>query len=601
MVKCSPEGNSLNKLYKPLIIILLLALSLQAASLPKERNLLLETNLTQEEQEYLQKKSKIKMCVIPNALPFEEIDANGKHNGISVEIMSLVSDYIDTPIELLPTTTWTQSLQFIKSRKCDILSLAMKTPERTSYLNFTKAYIHDTFVVVTDLDQMFIKDSSELSNKKIGIVSSYVVSSLLKVKNPSIDFVDVKSAKEGLDKVRKGEIFGYIDSISTVGYLIQKHSLVDLKIAGELEFDLHLAVATRNDEPLLNDIMQKALNSISADRIQSIVGKWISIVMSLETDYTILWQTSTIFLCILFAVLYKNRAVNILNKKLTLVNRASLEQRKIIDKYVLILKTDLKGIITEVNDAYCKTIGFTEDELLGKTHVMMKHENMTKKFFNTMWKDIKNDKIWHGEIKNRTKDKQTIYFLVNIEPAFKEGKKIGYLSINEDITNKKKLEKLSITDQLTQLYNRHKLEESFRIEIARTQRYKRPLSTILIDIDYFKSVNDKYGHDIGDETLINIAKILRQNIRLTDIVGRWGGEEFIILVPDSTSDEARQLAEKIRKEIESFNFGEIGRQTSSFGVSSFTENDTKESFVKKADDALYQAKKKGRNTVVVFS
>lgn len=600
MLKCRTEGNSLNKLYKILPIILLLALSLNAVTFTQERNSTVKNNLTQEERLYLQKKEKILMCVLPNALPLEEIDSDGQHNGISVEIISMISQYIDTSIELYSTKTWAESLTAIEQKRCDILPLAMKLDQRTASMNFTKAYIHDPFVVVTKMNQVFIKDSSALSNKRIGIINSYAVSSLLRSKNPSIDFVNVKSSKEGLEKVRNNELFGYIDTISVTGYLIQKHSFVDLKIAGELEFDLNLSIATRNDEPLLQDIMQKALDSISENKIDTIIGKWISIKIAHEADYTTVWKISAVFIFILFVILYKNRTVSLLNRKLIRLNRVFSEQQKMIDKYVLILKTDLNGIITEVNDAYCKVIGYEEDELIGKTHAIIRHPDTKEQFFQSMWEDIKNDRIWNGEIKNRTKNGQTVYFLLNIEPAFKDGKKVGYLSISEDITHKKAIEKLSITDQLTQLYNRHKLEESFTIEISRAKRYNRSLSTILIDIDYFKSVNDIYGHDIGDEILQSVANILRNNIRLTDIVGRWGGEEFIIIVPDSTLEDAAQLAEKIRSAIDNYNFKSIGKKTASFGVSTFVTNDTKESFVKKADIALYNAKKQGRNKVVVF-
>ncbi|MGB3752097.1 MAG: diguanylate cyclase [Arcobacteraceae bacterium] len=586
--------------YRPFFIILGVVLSLNAVTFTQESSSTVNNNLTQQELLYLQKKEKIRMCVLPNSLPLEEIDSDGKHNGISVEIISIISQYINKPIELYLTKTWTESLNTIEQKKCDILPLAMKIEQRTAYMNFTKAYIHDPFVVITKLNRVFIKDLSALSNKKIGIVNSYAINSILRSKNPSIDFVNVKSSKEGLDKVRNNELFGYIDTLSVAGYLIQKHSLVDLKISGELEFDLNLSIATRNDEPLLHDIMQKALDSISENKIQTIIGKWISIKISRETDYITLWKISAVFIFILFAILYKNRTVNLLNRKLMRLNRVFSEQQKMIDKYVLILKTDLKGIITEVNDAYCKVIGYEEDELIGKTHAIIKHKDMDDEFFKNMWEDIKNDRIWNGEIKNRTKNGETVYFLLNIEPAFKDGKKVGYLSISEDITHKKAIEKLSITDQLTQLYNRHKLEDSFAIEISRAQRYNRSLSTILIDIDYFKSVNDTYGHDVGDEILQSVATILRDNIRLTDLVGRWGGEEFIIIVPDSTLEEARQLAQKIRKVIENYDFKSIGKKTASFGVSTFVLNDTKESFVKKADIALYNAKKQGRNKVVVF-
>ena len=558
-------------------------------------------NLSNEEIDYLEKKEKIRMCVLPNTLPFEQIDENGKHKGISAEIITIISKYIHTPIELVATETWTESLYNMKERKCDILPIAMELPERKSSMNFTRPYIIEPFVIVTKESELFIKDSKELSHKKIGSVKNYAFSSVLKSQNPLLELVEVKSTKEGLEKVRNGELFGYIDTMPVVGYMMQKHSMIDLKIAGKLEFDINLSIATRNDEPILNEIMQKALDTISEDRKRTIIGKWISIKITQEFDYDMFWKVLGVFVIILLVILYKNRAVKIINNKLIDANRETREQQKMVDKYVLILTTDLDGKITGVNEAYCKAIGFNKSELVGNTHKIIKHPNMQEDTFNDMWSVISEDKIWNGEVKNLTKNGDTIWFALIIEPIFSNGSKIGYRSISENITDKKQIEKLSITDQLTNLYNRHKLEKSFIKEISRATRYRHSLSMILLDIDHFKSVNDTYGHDIGDETLKSMANILKNSIRITDVVGRWGGEEFIIIVSETNLDDTKKLAEKIRKSVESYNFKEVGQITASFGLSTLNKDDTKELLVKRADEALYKAKENGRNRIEVYN
>jgi len=558
-------------------------------------------NLLKEELRYLEKKKKILMCVLPNWLPFEQIDENNQHKGIGADFMKIISKFIDTPVELLPTKTWVQSLENIKNRKCDILPVAMDIPSRRVSMNFTQPYVSEPFVVATTLDKFFIKNISELSNRKIGIVKSYAFIEVLKAENPEIEIIPVKNTKEGLERVRSGELYGYVDTMPTIGYSIQKYSFIDLKIAGKLEFDIKLSIASRNDEPLLNNIMQKAIDNISDEQRRTIVGKWISINVAQEFNYKFLWQISGAFLLILLAILYKNRAVSKINKKLLNANKAIENQQAMVDKYVLILSTDLNGVITEVNEAYCKVIGFEKSELVGKTHAIMKHPEMDDDFFNNMWENIQKDKTWNGEIKNLTKQGETVWFFLNIEPIIKNGKKTGYRSISENITDKKQIEKLSITDQLTQIYNRHKLESTFNIEIERSKRYGHPLSMILLDIDYFKSVNDNYGHDIGDETLISVANILKNSIRVTDIVGRWGGEEFIIIVTDTNIDDTRLLCEKIRLVIEQYPFNKIGHKTASFGISTLISDDTKESFIRKADEALYKAKRNGRNRIEVVS
>jgi diguanylate cyclase (GGDEF)-like protein len=161
------------------------------------------------------------------------------------------------------------------------------------------------------------------------------------------------------------------------------------------------------------------------------------------------------------------------------------------------------------------------------------------------------------------------------------------------------LKMISITDRLTKVYNRLKLDEVFEDELSRATRYGNPFSIILLDIDKFKSINDEFGHQVGDVVLINIASIISTSIRKTDIIGRWGGEEFLVISRETKVDGAKILAEKLRTAIEDFDFPVVRKKTSSFGVTGWRENDTIETMVQRADDALYRAKRGGRNRVEV--
>ncbi len=161
------------------------------------------------------------------------------------------------------------------------------------------------------------------------------------------------------------------------------------------------------------------------------------------------------------------------------------------------------------------------------------------------------------------------------------------------------LNKLAITDQLTGLYNRGKLNEALNNEVAYYERYSRPFGIILMDIDFFKTVNDTYGHLVGDMILVTISKLMQSSIRITDILGRWGGEEFLIICPGTDREGIGKMAEKLRNTIESYNFPEIKKSTASFGGTVFRENENLTQIIKRADDALYQAKKSGRNKVVI--
>lgn len=159
------------------------------------------------------------------------------------------------------------------------------------------------------------------------------------------------------------------------------------------------------------------------------------------------------------------------------------------------------------------------------------------------------------------------------------------------------LEKLATTDRLTGLFNRLHLDRLLAQEWARFQRQHMPFSLILLDIDRFKSVNDSFGHQVGDSVLVEVARVLHSHVRCTDVVGRWGGEEFLVVCIDTDLDEAVAVAEKLRVALASHPIALTGPKTGSFGVSSSCAVDNLDGMVARADAALYRAKNAGRNRV----
>ena len=200
---------------------------------------------------------------------------------------------------------------------------------------------------------------------------------------------------------------------------------------------------------------------------------------------------------------------------------------------------------------------------------------------------------------------QTIVFaLLLLSAMFYWNRKIQHTNsllevAHEELEEKNHiLEKISVTDRLTNLFNRHKIDEVLNEEKSRCDRYSDTFGIIMLDIDHFKSVNDTYGHQVGDIVLKEISNILKSNIRSTDILGRWGGEEFLIICVNSDLEATKVVAEKCRKAIENFNFTTVQHKTSSFGISIYNKNQTIKETITKADDNLYKAKETGRNKIV---
>jgi len=193
------------------------------------------------------------------------------------------------------------------------------------------------------------------------------------------------------------------------------------------------------------------------------------------------------------------------------------------------------------------------------------------------------------------KDGEEYLFLVNATEYY-EKDKVYFIIVFENITE---LQKLAYTDHLTKLMNRVRIDEMLERCTNSYKRYKNIYSIILLDIDYFKLVNDTYGHLVGDDILKHIAIILSENTRNVDLVGRWGGEEFLIISRETDINGAFVLAEKIRKIVESYKFEIATHQTISVGIAQIKDNESMDELLKRADDALYKAKEGGRNRVVI--
>lgn len=161
----------------------------------------------------------------------------------------------------------------------------------------------------------------------------------------------------------------------------------------------------------------------------------------------------------------------------------------------------------------------------------------------------------------------------------------------------RELQVVSTTDRLTGLSNRRKLDEALTKEMERCARYVQPLSVVMMDIDHFKQVNDVHGHPVGDRVLVAVAQRLHQAMRKIDVIGRWGGEEFLVICPNTVLEGAVAMAENLRQLVQSLAISGVGCITSSFGVVQLEANDAAERLIVRADAALYRAKALGRNRV----
>ncbi|PRM90461.1 hypothetical protein CJ671_02405 [Aliarcobacter cryaerophilus] len=300
---------------------------------------------------------------------------------------------------------------------------------------------------------------------------------------------------------------------------------------------------------------------------------------------------------------------NSLNK--TLENKNMVEKKlqdyiNIVNQNVIISSTNKQGFITEASEAFCEISGYKKEELIGKSHNIVRHPDTPASFYKDMWDTILDKKEWRGEIRNLSKNQDIYWIYAIITPILKNNEIVGFTSIKSNITNKKHIEELSITDELTKIYNRRFFNIKIEEEINRAKRDNKELCLIILDIDFFKQYNDTYGHPQGDIVIKNVANVLKSKTnRADDFAFRVGGEEFTIIT-HIEKEKVFDYAMSIKDEIENLkiehSLNKVSKYvTISLGVvcKNAIEINSSEEIYKQADDNLYEAKKSGRNCVVV--
>jgi diguanylate cyclase (GGDEF)-like protein len=443
---------------------------------------------TETELLYLQQKTKIRYCIDPNWMPFEALSPDGEHIGISADYIELFRNMLPVPLELQPTPDWPSSLLAAKNRHCDLLTLAIPTPSRRQYLNFTAPYLSIPTVIVTLKDKALVRSVADLPKAPIGIRAGFGTLELYQQHYPSLQLVPFYSYEEGLSQVQAGTIYGMIGNMGSISYAMQQDTISDLKIAGRLTEDSQLSLAFRNDEAVLQAIFDKLLQQISTEQKQQINNHWFAIRYEQGFDYKLFWQMTLAFV--------------------VLMSVASLS-------YLKLKKLNL-----------------------------------------------------------------------------------ALLAAN------KQLEQLSQHDPLTGLYNRQYFEPRVQQALALCQRQQLPLTLAMMDLDQFKAINDRFGHNFGDQCLKDFAQLCRLHFqRQDDLLVRYGGEEFVLVSVGSDAVTMRQLLQSFLQRLEQHQITFNGLQAHcTVSIGWYCDIPTaamdSKSLVGLADQALYQAKNSGRNCIV---
>jgi len=264
--------------------------------------------------------------------------------------------------------------------------------------------------------------------------------------------------------------------------------------------------------------------------------------------------------------------------------------------------------IVYVNPAFEDLMGYSAQEVIGESPRILHGPNTDRQTRYRIRRAILSGKSLRTELLKYSKDGEVRWLDMNIMPLRNEDGIIEhYASIERDLTRYKKMERqlanMALFDSLTGALSRAAFMQHAEKEFKRAQRYSRPLSVIMLDIDHFKKVNDQYGHAAGDHVLQIFVEAIEEEIRSTDVIGRIGGEEFALLLPDTTHSAAGYLAERVRQRINKYPYiaGKMLIEvTASLGVAVQTPDDADfGTMLQRADEALYAAKHGGRNRVTI--
>ncbi len=440
-------------------------------------------NLSVAEKQYLFRDNLVNICVDPSWPPLDFINSEGKHSGLSSDLINKVAARVGAKLNLIKTATWEQTLQYIQDGKCQVIPLLNQTEENSSYLNFSQPYFNFPTIIATRKEATFIGGYSDLFGKTVALQRYFFITEYVKENYPQIQIIEVENTREALKLVSANKAFATIDGLPNVVNTIETLALENIEIVGSVPQENQMKLGVRKDNPQLLSIFSKGIASLTEKEKIGLYKKWFDIEVSNQ----------------------------FFNKKLL------IQVGALAVLFVLFL--------------------------LWRQFIMSKHTQQLR-------------------------------------------------------TLNMKLKYSATVDHLTKVFNRRSIEKTLNTELKMASISGQPLTIAIFDIDHFKSVNDQFGHLSGDRVLEEIATLVKSSIRRSDHCGRWGGEEFLLILSDTSLTEAKKLIIKLKDKIEQHDFKIDQQVTASFGVGEYRKPESATSLLSRVDTCLYSAKMRGRNSIV---
>lgn len=579
-----------------------------------------EVKLTQEERMWLLSHPVIVMGIDKDFQPYEWIDSKGNYVGLTADYIALVQKNLGVKITIIKDKSWAQTLEMAKSGEIDMISDAVKTPERQKYLNFTKPFVSTPMVIVDNGQHGYLDTLERLKGKKVAVEKGYFISELLLHDYPEIKQVLVGNVHEALNAVLNGDADAYLGDAGLVSHSIRYSRMLSLRISGQTQYVSRHSIAVTKHHPELVSILNKALDSIPLSQQKEISYNWFNFNIKNGIEPQTVLKYGLIVLIFIVSILYWNRRLFQEIKKSKELEISLQDER---DRFVLAIEGAQDGLWdwnfqTDeflFSERFETMLGYEPGDLEQNIKVWFEllHPDDKEQAQKVVeeYLETKGRGIYENHFRLRTKEGSWLSVLGRGKAQFDSaGKAVRFVGFNTDISHQlefqKKLDYAAKHDSLTDLPNRFYLSELLTDAMSSVKQDEKSLALLFIDLDGFKEINDTFGRQAGDTVLSAISLRLSELVRHNDIVSRLGGDEFVIVVNDlSNSAEVIPILQHILSELSSvipYNEKEI-YISASIGVSFYPQEEDigNESLLRQADQAMYNAKLLGKNQYQFFN
>ncbi|WP_218938123.1 EAL domain-containing protein [Billgrantia lactosivorans] len=566
--------------------------------------------LTEEERRFLDENEPIVFVSQSRYPPFEFLDGNDERHGMMVELAQWIATEAGFHAQLTDTH-FQQAQERVLSGDAHVLTSLFHSEARDRRFDFTQTVFEVPAAIFVAVERPDIALAEDLDGKRVATQRGDYAQEYLASRDIEVELVETDDFASAARAVMAGDADAMVGDEQIVFYYLYSSGLQgSMKRVGEPLYVGLNAMAVAEGNALLQSILDKGIDHARASgTLDRLSEKWVGAELpGSEFDWRRYWPYGAgLALLVALIVAWNVRLRQVVRRKtaeLRLVASVFSHAREGI------VITDAKGDILEVNEAFTRITGYRRDEALGRNPRFLQSGRQERGFYQALWRELLEKGAWEGEIWNRRKSGETFPELLTISKVCdRQGRISHFVAVFTDISRHKdyerQLQNMAFFDSLTELPNRILLSDRLRQAMLAARRSGCKVSLAYLDLDGFKEINDRLGHDVGDRVLVRIAERLTSALREADTVARLGGDEFIIVLPEQSdvASVARLIARLLRRIAEPIEIeGDSLYVSGSIGVVHFSPEDEiePEQLIRQADQAMYQAKQAGKNRFHIF-